>query len=101
MSMNLSDEDGKDAERFRSFDPARRSFIPPKHQSLRDPETNPRGVRHVDETAQDRMAVTDRPRYQAAQSRRAAMIAAATRRLRGLSKRRTAPSPGDPSEPEA
>jgi hypothetical protein len=69
-------------------DPKYRSFDPPEHPSLRDPRTNPRGVRHIDETAQDQMAVEDRPRVQAARDRRATMIAAAKRRLRRLSGRR-------------
>ena len=66
-------------------DPKHRSFDPPEHPSLVDPRTNPRGVRHIDETAQDQMAVEDRPRVQAAKGRRADMIAAAKRRLRRLS----------------
>jgi hypothetical protein len=101
MSRNLSDEGGGDVDRIRSFDPKRRLFDPPKHPPLRDPQTNPRGVRHIDETAQDRMAVEDRPRYQAALRRRAAMIAAAKLRLRGLSGRRIAPPGGGPAEPKA
>ncbi len=50
------------------------------------------------------MDVPDRPRYQAAQSRRARMIAAATaakRRLRGLTGSRTAPPAGGPPEANA
>jgi hypothetical protein len=79
---------GGDAETPRSVDPKHRSFDPPAHRSLRDPRTNPRGVRHIDETAQDQMAVENRPRVQAAQDRRATMITAAKRRLRRLSGRR-------------
>jgi len=86
VSKNLSPDDAAELDRSRRFDPERGSFDPPKHPSLRDPQSNPRGVRHIDETAQDQMAVSDRPRYQAAQGRRARMIAAATnarRRLQG------------------
>ena len=101
MSENLADGDGGDVDPARSFDPERRLFDPPKHRPLRDPEANPRGVRHIDETAQDRMVVGDRPRYQAAQRRRADMIAAAKRRLRGLAKRRFARRGGGPTEPKA
>ena len=102
MSKNLNRGGPADVDRSRSFDPERGSFDPPRHPSLRDLQANPRGVRHIDETAQDQMAVTDRPRYQAAQGRRARMTAAATaakRRLRGLSARRTAP-PGNGHPPE-
>ena len=94
MSTNPTHDDATDVEEARSFDPERGSFDPPKHPSLTDPEDNPRGVRHIDETAQDQMAVKDRPRYQAAEGRRARMIAAAAatkRRLRRLSGNRTAP----------
>ena len=80
--------DGPDVEEADTVDPKFRSFDPPEHPSLHDPKTNPRGVRHVNETAQDRMPVADRPRYQAALSRRSAMIAVAKRRLRGLAGRR-------------
>jgi hypothetical protein len=69
-------------------DPKYRSFDLPEHVPLRDARTNPRGVRHIDETAQDQMAVDDRPRVRAAQDRRATMIAVAKRRLRRLSSRR-------------
>jgi hypothetical protein len=58
-------------------EPKHRSFDSPEHRPLRDARTNPRGVRHIDETAQDQMAVEDRPRVRAAQDRRATMIAAA------------------------
>ena len=70
-------------------DPKYRSFDPPEHPPLRDARTNPRGVRHINETDQDQMAAEDRPRVQAAQERRATMIAAAKRRLRRLSGRRS------------
>jgi hypothetical protein len=86
------DHDDNDVDRARSFDPERGSFTPPEHPPLQDPQTNPRGVRHIAETAQDHMAAKDRPRYQAAQSRRARMTAAASaakRGLRGLAARRT------------
>jgi hypothetical protein len=89
VSENHTSDDGT------GVDPKYRSFDPPEHPSLRNPRTNPRGVRHVDETAQDRMAVEDRPRVQAAQGRRATMIAAAKRRLRTLSPRRNAVDPGE------
>lgn len=101
MSQNQNDDSASDVERSRHRDPERGAFDPPRHPSLQDPETNPRGVRHIDETAQDQMVVTDRPRYQAAQRRRARMIAAtakAKRRLRELSPSRTAR--GGPSEPK-
>lgn len=104
MSENPDDDGGSDVERSRSFDPERGSFDPPKHPSLRDPQSNPRGVRHVDETAQDQMPVTDRPRYRNAQGRRARMVAAAIaakRRLRGLTGGRTAPPHGGPPETKA
>jgi hypothetical protein len=97
---NLTGDGGGDVDRIGSFDPKRRLFDPPKHPPLLDPQTNPRGVRHIDETAQDRMAVEDRPRYQAALRRRAAMIAAAKLRLRGLSGRIARPGSG-PAEPKA
>jgi hypothetical protein len=102
MSKNLNPDDAADLDRSRSFDPERGSFDPPRHPSLRDARANPRGVRHIDETVQDQMAVSDRPRYRAAQGRRARMIAAAAaakRRLRGLSGSRTAP-PGNGHPPE-
>ncbi len=101
MSENLDRDGPTDVDRSRSFDPERGSFDPPRHPSLKDAQTNPSGVRHIDETAQDQMAVSDRPRYQAAQGRRARMIAAATaakRRLRGLSSSRTAPPHAGPPE---
>ncbi len=81
MSENHTRDDGP------GVDPKYRSFAPPEHPPLRDARTNPRGVRHIDETAQDQMAVEDRPRVQAAQARRATMIAAAKRHLRRLSGR--------------
>jgi hypothetical protein len=81
-------DSGGDAETLRPVDPKYRSFDPPAHPSLRDPDTNPRGVRHIDETAQDQMEVEDRPRVRAAQDRSATMITAANRRLRRLSGRR-------------
>jgi hypothetical protein len=104
VSKNPSRDGAKDVAPSHSFDPERGSFDPPEHPSLRDPQTNPRGVRHIDETAQDQMSVSDRPRYQAAQGRRARMIAAATkakRRLQGLSGSRTVPPRGGPPEPKA
>jgi len=104
MSTSPTHDDATDVEEARSFDPERGSFDPPKHPSLTDPGTNPRGVRHIDETAQDEMAVKDRPRYQAAEGRRARMIAAAAatkRRLRGLLGSRTAPPPSSPPQSEA
>jgi hypothetical protein len=82
VSENHTSDDGT------GVDPKHRSFYPPEHPSLRDRETNPRGVRHIDETAQDRMAVEDRPRVRAARDRRAAIIAAAKERLRRLAGRR-------------
>lgn len=83
MSENRTGDDGA------GVDPKHRSFDPPEHPPLRDARTNPHGVRHINETAQDQMAVEDRPRVQAAQERRATMIAAAKRRLRRLSGRRS------------
>jgi len=104
MSKNINRNGGQQGKRGPRFDPQRGSFDPPPHPSLRDAEANPRGVRHIDETAQDEMAVNDRPRYQAAEGRRARMIAAAAatkRRLRGLLGSRTAPPPGSPPQSEA
>lgn len=83
MSENRTRDDDRAA-----IDPKFRSFDPPEHPPLRDAQTNPRGVRHIDETAQDQMAVEDRPRVWASRDRRATMIAAAKRRLRTLSPRR-------------
>lgn len=83
----MSEENSSDAGTARSFDPERGAFDPPHHPPLRDRETNPRGVRHIDETAQDRMAAADRPRYQAAQGRRSRMIAAATKALKNAANR--------------
>jgi hypothetical protein len=103
MSTNPTHDDATDVEEARSFDPERGSFDPAKHPSLTDPGANPRGVRHIDETAQDQMAVKDRPRYRAAEGRRARMIAAAAatkRRLRELLGSRNVP-PGSPPESEA
>lgn len=97
----MSEEHTSDAGTARSFDPERGAFDPPHHAPLRDPETNPRGVRHIDETAQDQMAVADRPRYQAAQGRRSGMIAAAMRRLRNAKNRRTTTSRSTPDDPKA
>ena len=104
MSENLDRDGPTDVDRSRRFDPERASFDPPRHPSLRDAQTNPRGVRHIDETAQDQMTVTDRPRYQAAQGRRARMIAAATRakrRLGGLTGSRSASRRRRPPETKA
>ncbi len=104
MSTNPTHDDATDVEEARSFDPERGSFDPPRHPSLADPQANPRGVRHIDETAQDQMAVTDRPRYQAAEGRRARMVSAAAtakRRLRGLLGSRAVPPGGGPPESEA
>jgi hypothetical protein len=101
VSKNPDDDGGSDVERSRNFDPERGSFEPPKHPSLRDPQSNPRGIRHIDETAQDQMRVTDRPRYRNAQGRRARMIAAATaakRRLGGLTGSRAPARHGGPPE---
>jgi hypothetical protein len=104
VSQNRADDSARDVERSRHRDPERGSFDPPRHPSLQDPQTNPRGVRHIDETAQDQMDVPDRPRYQAAGGRRARMIAAAAaakRRLLGLTGSRTAPPAGGPPEANA
>ncbi len=87
MSKHANPDNAIDIEYWRSFDPERGSFDPPEHPSLRDPQTNPSGVRHIAETAQDQLVVEDRPRYQAALSRRARLVAAATKakqRLRGM-----------------
>ena len=101
MPENAARDDGMEDDRRRSVDPRHRSFVPPEHPSLRDPETNPRGVRHIDQTAQDLMPVEERPRYQAAQARRAAMIAAGRRRLRGIVRRGESAHRGDPRDPQA
>src|SRR4051812_43009386 len=98
MSEITRSTDDRDIEHARSFDPERGAFAPPRHPTLRDPWSNPRGVRHVDETAQDHMIARDRPRHQAAQRRRARMIAAASaakRRLRVPAARLTGPPRGD------
>lgn len=87
--MSEDQDRESDAGAARSFDPERGAFAPPNHPPLRDPETNPRGTRHIDETAQDHMAATDRPRYRAAQGRGARMIAAATQALKKTAKRGT------------
>ncbi len=94
------DRDG-DIDKTRHFDPERGAFDPPHHPPLRNPDTNPRGVRHINETAQDRMAVPDRPRFQAAQRRRSSMIATAMRRLKGAGKGRAKSSGTDPEDPTA
>jgi len=96
----VSEDHTSDAGTARSFDPERGKFEPPHHAPLRDPESNPRGVRHIDETAQDHMAVADRPRYQAAQGRRLRMVASAMRRLKDATSRRTAPSRSTPDDPK-
>lgn len=96
----MSEDHNDDVDKARSFDPERGAFDPPDHPPLRDPETNPRGVRHIDETAQDRMAVDDRPRYQAAEGRRSRMIAAAMRRLKSATKRGSAATRSGPDDPE-
>jgi len=97
----VSEDNTSDAGTARSFDPERGAFDPPHHPPLRDRNTNPSGVRHIDETAQDHMAVGDRPRYQAAQRRRSSMIASAMRRLRDAANRRNAPSGSPPDDPQA
>lgn len=86
----MSEDQNSEVGTARSFDPERGAFAPPHHPPLRDRETNPRGVRHIDETAQDRMAAADRPRFQAAQGRRSRMIAAATQVLKKAANRRKA-----------
>lgn len=87
MSEGQNRDRESDAGTARDFDPERGAFDPPRHPPLRDRETNPRGVRHIDETAQDRMPAADRPRYQAARRRRARMIAAAAQALRKAANR--------------
>lgn len=96
MSEDPNSDGESDVGTARSFDPERGAFDPPRHPPLRDRETNPRGVRHIDETAQDHMASADRPRYQAAQGRRARMIATATEVLKKAANRRTASSRSAP-----
>jgi hypothetical protein len=88
MSEPVTGHEGGNTDSRHSVDPKFRSFDPPEHPPLRDAQTNPRGVRHIDETAQDQIGVEDRPRVWAARERRATMIAAAKRRLRTLSPRR-------------
>jgi hypothetical protein len=95
----MSEDHDGDVGTAHSIDPERGAFDPPHHAPLRDRETNPRGVRHVDETAQDQMAVADRPRYRAAQRRRSRMIAAANEVLRKAARRRAAPSRSAPDDP--
>ncbi len=101
MSEDQGSDSEGDAGTARSFDPERGAFDPPRHPPLRDRETNPRGVRHIDETAQDHTTVADRPRYQAAQGRRSRMIAAATKALQRVANRRSAPSRSAPDDPKA
>lgn len=96
----MSEEHGIDIDKTRHMDRARGAFDPPRHPSLTDPNTNPRGVRHIDETAQDHMPVADRPRYQAAERRRSRMITAAIERLRNVTGRRTS-SRSAPDGPKA
>jgi hypothetical protein len=96
----VSEDPSSDIGSARSIDPERGAFDPPDHPPLRDSETNPRGVRHIDETAQDDMAVADRPRYQAAQRRRSGMIASAIGRLKNKANRKAAPSRRAPDDPE-
>jgi len=97
--MSEDQDRESDADTARSFDPERGAFAPPPHPPLRDPETNPRGVRHIGETAQDHMAAADRPRYRAAQGRRTRMIAAATQALKKTAKRGTRSSRSAPDDP--
>ena len=97
----MSEDHDSDVGTARSFDPERGAFDPAHHAPLRDLETNPRGVRHIDETAQDQMAVADRPRYQAAQRRRSGMITSALRRVRNAATRRTGPSRSVRDDPKA
>lgn len=97
----MSEDPNSDIGSARSFDPERGAFDPPDHPPLLDSETNPRGVRHIDETAQDEMAVADRPRYQAAERRSAGMIASAIARLKKKTNLGAAPSRRAPDDPEA
>ncbi|MDQ2894776.1 MAG: hypothetical protein M3Y09_03910 [Actinomycetota bacterium] len=90
--MSEEQDRESDAGTARSFDPERGQFAPPHHPPLLNRETNPRGTRHIAETAQDHMAAADRPRYRAAQGRRARMIAAATQALKKTAKRRAGSS---------
>jgi len=99
--MSEDKNSGSDVGTVRSFDPERGAFDPPVHPPLRDRATNPRGVRHIDETAQDHMRPADRPRFQAAQCRRSRMIAAAGQVLKKATNRGTTPSRPDPNDPKA
>ncbi len=85
-----------DAGTARSFDSERGRFDPPHHVPLRNLESNPRGIRRIDETAQDHVAVADRPRYKAAQGCRSRMVISAMRRLRNATGERKAPSRSAP-----
>ncbi len=96
----MSEDQNSDIDTARSFDPERGAFDPPDHRPLRDRETNPRGVRRIDETAQDHMRPADRPRFQAAQRRRSRMIAAAGQVLKRATNRGTTPSRSGPNEPK-
>lgn len=91
----------EDVDAARDADPERGSFDPPHHPPLLDHDTNPRGVRHIGETAQDHMPVADRPRVRAAERRRSRMIAAAAQRLRIVTGRRTGPTRSGPDDPAA
>lgn len=86
----------RDIDAARDGDPARGAFDPPHHPPLLDRATNPRGVRHIGETAQDHMPVSERPRVRAAARRRTRMVTAAMKRLRSVSGRRS-----DPDDPTA
>ncbi len=99
MSEHANSDGESDAGPARSFDPERGAFAPPPHPPLLNRETNPRGTRHVNETAQDHMAAADRPRYQAAQGRRSRMIAAATQVLKKAANRRGTSSRSAPDDP--
>ncbi len=99
MSEDQTSDGESDVGTARSIDPERGAFEPPRHPPLLNRETNPRGVRHIDETAQDHMVPADRPRYQAAQGRRARMIAAATQVLKKAANRRATPSRSAPDDP--
>lgn len=55
---------------FRSFDPARGAFDPVERHPARS-DANPKAVRRVDKTRQDRLPVAERARVREALARRA------------------------------
>lgn len=61
----------KEKEIYRAFDVTRGAFDPVERDPVMNRETNPRGVRHIAKTEQDRLPVSERPRVQAWRQRQA------------------------------